>query len=330
MNSKNSVLIVVFVLLLAGCTNSYHSADPRKKGSETSSTVDDQNGDSSILDAILGDILPAPGDDSSGVPIVDTILDAPDMPSNVPSESTSGDSGMGDTGGNTSGDSGMGDMVGGDADTETGNTAEGGTGGSSTGGGTGTNDNTIPIPPSDEPTNPPVVITPLPEPGPTERMASITASGEFLASLGSMLNVNPSSESFTDFHYKLRGSSKDWKSLLSEFGEYDSVNSAMWMTVVSMSGDLCRDLANKEKAQSSANRRFFANIDLGGGSASKAAIDSAIRKLARSLWSRNETSEELNLLYNEIQSNHKNSNFDAMVTTCSAMAATLHTQGRGI
>lgn len=78
-----------------------------------------------------------------------------------------------------------------------------------------------------------------------------------------------------------------------EIGKVDQITAPMWVALTTISSEVCSDLLNQETAQN-AQRAIFANVDFARGPASVTPLiqDDVIRRMARSFWSRNETTQE--------------------------------------
>jgi len=83
-------------------------------------------------------------------------------------------------------------------------------------------------------------------------------------------------------------------------GGADTVGAPMWMAITSLAGEVCRDLVNQERGQSAAERKIFSSVDFGQGisSLNTTIIADVVRKMARSCWGRNETSQEMGVIFN--------------------------------
>ncbi len=88
---------------------------------------------------------------------------------------------------------------------------------------------------------------------------------------------------------------------LPETGSVVQITAPMWMAVATMGSEVCNDLLTQE-TMAGATRRIFNSVDFTKGpdtlnqSAGDTARNDVIRRLARSLWSRNESPQELSLL----------------------------------
>ncbi len=117
---------------------------------------------------------------------------------------------------------------------------------------------------------------------------------------------------------------------ITDTGKPDSVNAPMWLAITTLAGEVCRDLVTAEAALATAQRRIFGQINFASGGPagiSDAAKNDVIRRLARSVWQRNETDEEKNLIKAELStyasSATRRDTNKAMLTTCTAMLASL-------
>lgn len=117
---------------------------------------------------------------------------------------------------------------------------------------------------------------------------------------------------------------------LSETGKSDSVTAPMWVSLTTVAGELCNDLVTQERAATAASRRFFGSVDFARAPASlsQAAKDDVIRRLARSLWARNETPQEKTLILTSFDTSFAasttvNDTQSGMMFLCTAMLAAL-------
>jgi hypothetical protein len=88
---------------------------------------------------------------------------------------------------------------------------------------------------------------------------------------------------------------------LPETGSVSQITAPMWMAVATMGSEVCNDLVTQETV-AGAQRRIFNAVDFTKGPETLKAVagdtarNDVIRRLARSLWSRNESAQELALL----------------------------------
>ena len=154
----------------------------------------------------------------------------------------------------------------------------------------------------------------------------VTTSEDILNSLVSVSGIkSPSSNTMNRY--------SQWRLLFSDTGDSSSVNAPMWLGILNLSGEICNDLLNQERALPSATRRIFNQIDFtkGPSSLTDAAISDVIRRLARSAWARNETPDEAMAIKQALTVFSGTAQADttkAMLLTCSAMMASLETNAR--
>jgi hypothetical protein len=90
-----------------------------------------------------------------------------------------------------------------------------------------------------------------------------------------------------------------WKTLYSESGNANSVNSPMMLGILNLSGEVCNDLIKQELLMPMASRRVFTKVNTDATTGDSPSTLSAevkgdfIRRLARLAWARNETPDEL-------------------------------------
>lgn len=120
---------------------------------------------------------------------------------------------------------------------------------------------------------------------------------------------------------------------MSQDGDPASVNPPLWMTLVSISGDVCFTWVDDETRKVASSRRVFNQIDFNAGpdKMTDAAKNDVIRRLSRLAWGRNENDQERTLIKNALLEFKGTSAADtqrAMVFTCSAMLGSLDTHVR--
>ena len=124
------------------------------------------------------------------------------------------------------------------------------------------------------------------------KTVAVTNYNTVLDAMTSMTNVQPSATTRNLFNDRL-GS-------FSEFGNANSVNAPMLFAYVTVGAEVCDDLIDAEAALPATSRRFFVNINLGGGNTfptmTDENINDMIKRMARQFWQREETPEELTLL----------------------------------
>lgn len=114
-------------------------------------------------------------------------------------------------------------------------------------------------------------------------------------------------------------------------GDVSSITAPMWTALQTMGGEVCNDLVTQEKAMTS-GRRIFSSVDFtkGPSSVTDAALNDAIRRLARSFWSRNESVQELGLIKSSLTSSFSgtamNDTSNEMLYLCTAMIASTDAQ----
>lgn len=117
-------------------------------------------------------------------------------------------------------------------------------------------------------------------------------------------------------------------SKLPETGKVDQITAPMWTAITTLSSEVCNDLTNQEMA-AGAQRRIFTSVDFTKSPTSSApVIDDVIRRMARSFWSRNETSQEKLLIRENVIDAFQNKTAasetkNQMLYLCIAMLASL-------
>lgn len=88
---------------------------------------------------------------------------------------------------------------------------------------------------------------------------------------------------------------------ISKVGKAKDLNAPMLMAITSIAGQVCGDLIqNESNMSSSSDRLIFSEIDFDQNGVDGLAIDNGIRRLTRSCWGRNESSEEYSAIYDSL------------------------------
>ncbi|MCJ8276999.1 MAG: hypothetical protein HRT44_13440 [Bdellovibrionales bacterium] len=118
--------------------------------------------------------------------------------------------------------------------------------------------------------------------------ASVISSNRALDSLVSCLGtVEPNAAARREMD-KYQGS-------FSVEGKANSVTAPMVSAMTTVAAEVCLDLINRERGVEANQRRIFPSIDFDSNDATvdSAQVANVVRRLSRSCWGRNETSEEL-------------------------------------
>lgn len=135
---------------------------------------------------------------------------------------------------------------------------------------------------------------------------------EVLDNMNSVTGVqNNSNETRQRFNEKI-GS-------FSEFGSALSINAPMILGFTALGAEVCGDLIVQERGQAMNARRMYASVDFTQNAANTindASVSDVVRRMARSYWQRNETSEELDMIKTSVNAmladatdNNSNVNF---------------------
>lgn len=155
------------------------------------------------------------------------------------------------------------------------------------------------------------------------KAVTVTHSESILTAITAMTETPPSAATTAAY--------TEHRSKITDTGKVESVNAPMWVAITSLSAESCRDLISKEKPLVDAQRSFFKGVDFTRGPASTAdaALDGAVRKLARSAWARNETAAELTMLKEAIRTDFTatagTETDKAMLYLCTAVMSALET-----
>lgn len=143
-------------------------------------------------------------------------------------------------------------------------------------------------------TQPPLSDEPPPEVKSGARTASVVNYEAVLESMVAQTGQMPSTNTLNRFNNRI--------GMLSETGAITTVNSSTLQAIAATAGDLCADLIAVEfnAATPVASLRFFnALADRNGTATSQyttTATADVVRRMARSFWQRNETTEELEII----------------------------------
>lgn len=98
--------------------------------------------------------------------------------------------------------------------------------------------------------------------------------------------------------------SNEVKNRMGETGKVDSLNAPSEMGRLNFSTEACLDLITDEKAKAASARRYFGQVDFAQGPSALTldAKNDMIRRMARNMWSRNETNAERTVIRSEIDS----------------------------
>lgn len=172
-------------------------------------------------------------------------------------------------------------------------------------------------------------FTPGPGPGPggdtmkpvENKTAAVSNSEQVLTAMLTVTGVTTPSAATRAAYTREAGK-------ITETGKVDSVNAPMWLALTNLAGEVCNDLLTQEAALAAAQRRIFGQVDLAAAATAAAVSDAAkndvIRRLARSVWQRNETPEEATMIKAALGTSFATGTArNAMLYTCTAMLSSL-------
>lgn len=155
-------------------------------------------------------------------------------------------------------------------------------------------------------------------PLPNTKTASVLRGSRVLDSLVSCLGTGePSNNSKAEWQKNL--------GTLSEEGLANTLTQPMAKSLAVVSSEVCNDLVQKER--NPASQRIFAGIDFTGGGVTPTQITTVTKRLARSCWGRNPTSDEIDMILNNVtqsffgSTENGQTTINKMVYLCTAMAA---------
>ncbi len=109
---------------------------------------------------------------------------------------------------------------------------------------------------------------------------------------------------------------------MSETGAVSTYTAPALMALTSLAGEVCKDLIENEKTAP----RMFIGVDWAGMSLpADGTMQDAMRRLARSCWSRDEDPTESDIVMGGIQSAFSNTAHDSMLFMCTSMLSALDT-----
>lgn len=130
---------------------------------------------------------------------------------------------------------------------------------------------------------------------------------------------------------KIKAEYENRKGTLSEYGYATEVTAPMLMGVTAVAGEICNKLIEQEAMQLASARNVFNTVNFSSGPAQlnkNSEFQEVVRRLARSCWGRNETAEELDIIYNNFSEDF-NSSTDGnrtkagMLSVCTAMLSSV-------
>lgn len=154
---------------------------------------------------------------------------------------------------------------------------------------------------------------------PNTKTASVQRGSRVLDNLMSCLGTrSPSNEARNVYNNNI--------GTISEEGLANTMTQPMAKTLVSIASEVCEDLLDQERGQTDAERKIFIGIDFDQGGVANGDLQLAMKRLARSCWGRNPTSDEVSLVVaSAVGAFSENDNRDATrakaVYICTAMAA---------
>jgi len=112
---------------------------------------------------------------------------------------------------------------------------------------------------------------------------------------------------------------------ISETGAVSTLTAPMLMAATSIAGEVCKDLIEKEKSAA----RIFIGINLSGTTVpNQSSMQDAVRRIARSCWSRDEDPAEADIILGAVNSAFQgatgaNTSHDAALFMCTSMLGAL-------
>lgn len=159
---------------------------------------------------------------------------------------------------------------------------------------------------------------------PNTKTTSVVRASRVLDTLVSCLNtVKPSNAARNEWNNN--------KGSISEEGLANSITQPMIKSLVSISAEVCNDLINKERNMAAADRVIFQSIDFGSGTVTAPQITAASKRLSRSCWGRNPSSQEISDIVAGVNSTFSGAQANGQTTTrkmifmCTAMASSFAT-----
>lgn len=112
-------------------------------------------------------------------------------------------------------------------------------------------------------------------------------------------------------------------------GKANTVTSPMLMAQASVAAEVCVDAIRLESAMNAGERRLFPNINFNQGPSATSEQDliDTVRRISRSCWGRNETTEERNMIVSSARSQFTGNNSEQtqrqMLFVCGAMMSSI-------
>lgn len=159
---------------------------------------------------------------------------------------------------------------------------------------------------------------------PNTKTASTVRASRVLDTLVSCLGTIKASNASRNEWINSKGS-------ISEEGLANSITPPMVKSLVSISAEVCNDLVNKERNQADADRIVFRTIDFNSGTLTSAQMTNVSKRISRSCWGRNPSSDEVSSIVSSISSAFSGAQNNGQTTTrkmiylCTAMAASFAT-----
>jgi hypothetical protein len=161
-------------------------------------------------------------------------------------------------------------------------------------------------------------------PLPNTKTASVIRASRVLDNLVSCLGtVQPSTNAQREWE-RNRGT-------ISEEGLANTVSQPMVKSMISIAAEVCNDLVQSERNIPADERRIFTDIDMNNGGVGHTQLSQVTKKLARSCWGRNPTSDETNQITLDIARSFIEDNDNGQTTRnkliylCTAMASSFAT-----
>ena len=129
---------------------------------------------------------------------------------------------------------------------------------------------------------------------PGAKTTSLVYANQVLHNMLSVTRVQTPSPATLDFYEKN-------KINISEFGSANSLTAPMILAIMGLGTEVCNDLITQERDPSHSRNIFNAvNFSTSPQDIDESTLSDVIRRMARSFWGRNETSEELSMIIDSI------------------------------
>lgn len=159
-------------------------------------------------------------------------------------------------------------------------------------------------------------------PIPNTKTTSVVRATRVLDNLVSCLGTQEASSGGTSARQTFINN----RGTVSEEGLANSFTQPMGKAVVAVAAEVCQDLYEREDDDNN-QKHIFIEVDFDADTVSSAELTNGVKRIARSCWGRNATSDEVNTILSDVSSNFSGAQDsratvrNKMIYICTAMAA---------